>query len=393
MSGAIDKVYLHIGHGKTGSSFIHSSFALSKRRLSERGIQYPINPHAARRAEKGITTSGNVSCRPFKSLLPYTDMNASGALLLSSELMFRRSEKEGISHYVFDIIDEISRLNVGPKSSILLFIRDPLEHAVSLHNQVVRAGGQPISVEQTLRQYKTVDRVFHFLTMAKSRGTCVHVRNYSRYKDDLLSCVEDWLGVERGCLLPPSVKRVNRGLTLSELRLQNSLNEFLGQDESGLIGRPLSNDLPDIEPERVPIPRETLAWFIDHMAERIERVAPLVPEGERYRLPPLEEARELYGGGPEADLYRFSKEQIDVIAKAISSRIIQLKEQLIVERTRRWLSDSECAEACGDMDNAREYCKQALSELAEANIETREVPKLVIELTQRQKKLRQEFQC
>jgi len=128
MSGAIDKVYLHIGHGKTGTSYIQSSLALSRERLIEKGIQYPIDPRASRWAEIGHSSTGNVSRLPFERLLPHTDMHFNGSLLLSSEFLFRRSQMGRNSHCVFDIVDEIRRLDIDPKFSILLapiYMLDP----------------------------------------------------------------------------------------------------------------------------------------------------------------------------------------------------------------------------------------------------------------------------
>jgi transposase InsO family protein len=53
------KIILHIGHGKTGSSYIQSSLALTAGRLREAGIEYPeLRPFT--RAKQGRISSGNL---------------------------------------------------------------------------------------------------------------------------------------------------------------------------------------------------------------------------------------------------------------------------------------------------------------------------------------------
>ena len=47
-------LFLHVGHSKTGSSFLQASFANSIERLAECGIDYPGAPsEAAREALRG----------------------------------------------------------------------------------------------------------------------------------------------------------------------------------------------------------------------------------------------------------------------------------------------------------------------------------------------------
>ena len=50
-------LYLHIGHSKTGSSFLQASFANSIEAMAEHGIDYPGAPNAA--AEGWKISSGN----------------------------------------------------------------------------------------------------------------------------------------------------------------------------------------------------------------------------------------------------------------------------------------------------------------------------------------------
>src|SRR5262245_28751429 len=53
-------LYLHIGHGKTGTSYLQSSLALSIERLADRNIVYP-RMGSVERGAKGLISSGNGS--------------------------------------------------------------------------------------------------------------------------------------------------------------------------------------------------------------------------------------------------------------------------------------------------------------------------------------------
>ena len=52
-------LFLHIGQGKTGSSFLLAAFAASADALLEAGIRYPADAGGHERAVSGGITSGN----------------------------------------------------------------------------------------------------------------------------------------------------------------------------------------------------------------------------------------------------------------------------------------------------------------------------------------------
>ena len=62
------KLFLHIGHGKTGTSAIQSSLAIASDNLRSRGINYPIGSTLRDRASRLEITSGNWEPKPDISL-------------------------------------------------------------------------------------------------------------------------------------------------------------------------------------------------------------------------------------------------------------------------------------------------------------------------------------
>ncbi|MEQ9693980.1 hypothetical protein [Shimia sp. SDUM112013] len=52
------RLWVHIGHDKTGSSYLQSVFARNLDMLGAAGIAYPVRPDLRETAAKGQTTSG-----------------------------------------------------------------------------------------------------------------------------------------------------------------------------------------------------------------------------------------------------------------------------------------------------------------------------------------------
>ena len=80
-----NKIILHIGHPKTGSSYLQSCFALNRDKLLELGIDYPWHESFSS-AQRGNFTSGNG--KTFLDALP--NLKAKGdKALFSNEGLFR----------------------------------------------------------------------------------------------------------------------------------------------------------------------------------------------------------------------------------------------------------------------------------------------------------------
>ena len=87
------KLFLHIGHGKTGTSAIQSALAIASEELAKRGISYPIQPSLRDRASRLEITSGNWQPNPEISLsdqlLEIEKKNQNNSkIVLSSESLF-----------------------------------------------------------------------------------------------------------------------------------------------------------------------------------------------------------------------------------------------------------------------------------------------------------------
>jgi hypothetical protein len=91
------KLFLHIGHGKTGTSAIQSSLAIASDELSKKGISYPIQQSLREQASQLEITSGNWQPSPESSLtkqlleISKTNQRYSSIVLSSESLFWLRS--------------------------------------------------------------------------------------------------------------------------------------------------------------------------------------------------------------------------------------------------------------------------------------------------------------
>ncbi len=391
--GELQALYLHVGHGKTGSSFIQSSLSLSIDQLMRNKITYPISEKNKAKASKGYITSGNLGKNSINYILNLSSQIVKNSVLLSSEHLFLPRDNvipgsQAVNPFwAFDFIDEFRNLAPIETVSILLFIRDPLDHAASIYQQMIKRKGEANEFEEVLNNYSFPQRVFSFLQMAGDRGHKVHVKNYSRHEKKLLMCVEQWLGLEDETLVRPPIGRVNRSMTLSELQLQMSFNKRLGVVAASLVSDALCNHLPDIASDRPPVSKDALAKFIEKMQKYTDRVASMLPESEQYHLPDSDEISQYVSPNDKAQPLIFSREQIDIVAEAVAQRIKMLIREKNIETAKRLLAESQRAEANKKVENAQRLCQKALDVLTAEELTTRQDQELLEQLTKRRAKL------
>jgi hypothetical protein len=196
---------------------------------------------------------------------------------------------------------------------LLLFVRDPLEHAHSLHAEMVKAHGFSGSVEEWLELYNLHEAVELFLsTAADLPFTVLTAFNYSLAPQRLLQQSRSWLGMPASAVLEdPPAARVNRSLSRPELQALKVLNRLLGP-AAGAIGRRLVNDLPALPV--VPDVAEPAAQqaFLDRLAPAVGRINALLPAEQALRLRRLP-----HPAGPAEETIPLLPPQLEVIAEEL----------------------------------------------------------------------------
>ncbi len=316
-------LYLHIGHGKTGTSWIQSSLRLSIDAMAAHGIVYAKGDDAqisqANRISSGNAVNLLKSKENFETVLATNRLTRGNALLFSSEFLFPDFYESEAEKFIGEVA-----LSYGfNKIKILLFIRDPIKAIVSDWQQnIKRKGVYDIPLFKLHEYIKTgsggsndVEKILDRVEGCPSIE--LRLKNYSRCKNHLLRELASWLEVPVDTFRHPAVSRVNRSMTYPELVLQMELNRILG--ESGdLISDPLCEKLPDISPDSILPPLDVQEAMWEKIKPDVERVNTHLPLQHQYRCD-IEEPPPL----PEQLCYSY--EQISVIAEALGNEIKQLR--------------------------------------------------------------------
>lgn len=308
--------YLHIGHDKTGSSFIQSALALNEDTLKASGIHYPSVGNFSK-ARKGYISNGNWAAFDDPAAAVESAPPQCRATLFSSEGIFTRL---GTPKHFRTFVDTLDQLAIE-KVNVLLFIRDPIDHISSEYQQRIKRGGEhPSGIDEYSTTYKMPTRVRNILSIFDQEDIFdVTVKNYSRVRSDILSSFTEWLGLP-GQLTSTLDQVVNRSLSRDELYIQQRLNMTLGRSGE-LVADRLCNLLPQIEAS-VSVPsvaaqREMLTRLEEDIAAVNARVDP----AHAYALD-IVEADDSAGG----EALRLSEEQADVIIDGLAEEIARLRQ-------------------------------------------------------------------
>ncbi|MDR5654435.1 hypothetical protein RGD00_17625 [Xinfangfangia sp. LG-4] len=328
---SIQTVWLHVGHGKTGSSFIQSALAASVPVLDAVGLHYPIYRRIYDRARAGHVSSGNMApeAGALRNLLDRVPTPAGTTDILLSN--------EGLFHALFRkerLIDEVREAFPGAKIKMLLFIRDPMDHMISSYHQAVKRSGFLDSLDTYSENYSIPSAVVGFLDAAAAEGIELTVHNYSRHADALLPLVEKWLGLAPDALVRPPVERVNRSMTNAELELQRAFTRHLGKESSRFISDPLCDRLPDVDSETPGMSSEGLKRFLDRIGTLLSELNGKVPADEAYRIGTEADYADMLAVGREDSMNLFSNAQLEVLAEAIGAHIKALQDQLTMRSPR-----------------------------------------------------------
>lgn len=325
------KLLLHIGQPKTGSSYLQSALSLGTDILARHGISYPIAAEIAEKARAGRITSGNFWPREgaLEQVIEAGRRQGLPTLLISSESLFQL-----ISAPKSGFLEDLQAICPEAELHVLCYLRDPVDHAVSVYQQKVKRGGFSGTLSQALEQYSAPNATVRALSRLRAAGATTTVYNYSRHRAELLATFERWLGLPEGVTLPkPAVEQVNRSLTRAEIELQKAFNRHFGQRARQFVSDPLCDEIPDIPSETPALNQADLARFLDRMSEQVSDPAylELVPEAERPKIGSVETYANRFPAEDQDAPLSFTARQIGVFAEAMCKeleKVAALRRQL-----------------------------------------------------------------
>ncbi|WP_138473382.1 MULTISPECIES: hypothetical protein [Rhodobacterales] len=320
-----ETVFIHIGHGKTGSSYLQSALSLGSKQLAANGISYPLDDEMAERSNSGKITSGNYRPRPgaLDKVISAGSATKLPNLLISGEAIFQElaASREGF-------LEELIRQSSGAKIKALLFLRDIVPHAVSQYQQRVKRGGYTGTLSESLSDYAFPRHTIRAIQRLKQHGCECTVVNYTRHADSVVAVAEKWLGLNEGTLPTPPAERINRSLTTAELEFQRALNATLGRYAAKIVSNPLCEEIPNLSSEWPPVNPLSLSAFLDRM--KMELSDPdyisAVPEDERPAVLDFEECIRLFPEESVGTEYNFSSDQMLSISRAIGREVEKVEK-------------------------------------------------------------------
>ncbi|WP_108660945.1 hypothetical protein [Acuticoccus kandeliae] len=341
-------MYLHVGHAKTGSSFIQSVFARNIDALAAAGIHYPPLGDPEEIAQGRISSgNGKLLLDDIAALAPMPA--GCRGVLFSREQFFHELTEAPLRHNVA----AAARFYGCDRVEILLFIRDPIGSMISTYQQGVKRGGMTASLSEFAAGFNTPMAVFERLkSLLAEPAYTVTVRNYSRCKDRLADVAMAWLGLPDLPFVLPDNTQVNRSLTAGELAFQRALNRVLGTS-GGLVADPLCEELPQIPTPPLALTEAEQSAVLDRLAPSLAAANALIAPEHHYRADPVPPQ-------DDTDDLTLSRAQIDIIARSMGEEIQRLRQSNDGLRSVVSLLHARRHIASEDLDEAEAHLRRSV---------------------------------
>lgn len=256
------KLFLHIGHGKTGTSAIQSALAIASEDLAKRGINYPIQQSLRDRASRLEITSGNWE--------PTSEVSLTNQLLEIAKSNYKNSKiilsSESLFWLVPELIQNKSTWETHIDLHIILAVREIEEMLSSEYQQRVKRHGDAMPLEQFVRARHFVSshhakaaEVIELIAQSNITNTII---NYSEHKRDISQLIFKLIGAED--LYPTSQMAgaiINRSLSRKELEILITINALYFSRFpwiSARISDALIKNQPKLEAQQCKIAKQQL---------------------------------------------------------------------------------------------------------------------------------------
>lgn len=304
------KLILHIGHNKTGSSFIQSMLALNAEFFKDEFF-YPHHKNFEK-ASKGGNSNGN------GSLLFSNDVNLDQhkTTVFSTEYFFNELIDKNKND--FELI--CKKYDVY----VLLYSRNVLEYLFSAWVQSVKSAGYVNDFETYLslkikNKLQPYNKIIKWLDAADCYKFNLIFRNYSNHRTGLFKIfLKDifFNNLEKLNFKSPPSLIVNRSLSNIELEFQRVFNAF-DKKSGSYISHKLVESLPYISPAQ-PRYSDTIYDIV------LEKFTPLLVE-INSRVDPMEalligdRQKFVMTSNENSQAVGFTTEQIEILAESLTN--------------------------------------------------------------------------
>ena len=328
-------VVIHVGHGKTGTSYIQSALALNRDQLDNLGISYPYDA-SIDLAIKGDTTSGNGGLFQL-NYVPTPEEN--DQILFSSEILFHSLIDDGglsLKNYLSDKYHRVK---------IILYTRDILDMLVSTWGQLVKKMGATIGLNDYIQSRKDRhhEKVISWIKLSEKMGFELELRNYSKCRDYLLESFYSCLNLndsQTKDFLLQQHQIINRSLSNVELECLLVINKAM-PNVGHHISDKLITECRDCNGNNPRITKESLDVVKLHYEQIIDRVNEYLPSTAKLSIGNTDKYVE-----NDNTLFALNGAQVNVFASEIAK---SLSNKNSVELTSR-LKDQQKENS--DLSNA-----------------------------------------
>jgi hypothetical protein len=278
-------VYLHIGHGKTGTSGFQSLLARGQKKLRKNKILYPDHPSLSGARANSITT-GNLTVSAddnwlINKIIPTIEANPGyESYIFSSEFLFWHQAPlvQGCEQYRKDL-----------NFKVLLCIRNPLEMLSSTYQQLVKRDGYCDVFDRFLISLNfTEPHLVHaaqLVQLYESLNIDYVLLNYSHYGFGVTRRLAEIIGIDsllnKRILNTPNV---NRSLDVAELQLLLMVNSIMGREAGILLSDLLVNKLPDKPSNSLPISSDERAKLYENIKPSLDLLNARLPAQEQIAV-------------------------------------------------------------------------------------------------------------
>lgn len=324
-------LYLHIGYVKTGSTAIQASLANNLQYLNDHSYSLPADQSRMAQIKMGRTLPGNGDAlvNAMKSnnsvnkiyKLISSDIATqpkSRNIIYSSELLF------------FQLISEDNFLGLAEAAKrvgiadicILLFVRNPLEHALSWYSQCIKQGASSENINDFLVHYRFPIMANRLIANCNNTANVsLRVHNYSRCKSDIIDISWDFLKIRK----PSDFQTkdsvcdvlINRSLTLAEAELCRQLTAH-GCSPT-IVGNAFTYALPNIKPSYFKPSTASVKHLYKINQKPLVALNAYLNENEKLPISPCH--NEVLGEQTEIPTeaeYAFSSAQLGIIASEMA---------------------------------------------------------------------------
>lgn len=333
-------LYLHIGAGKTGTSFLQSQLALQNEKLSRSGIYYPTWDQLSQRVKTGKVTSGNI-----RYLMPWLLPNHPSVISQNkTDQDSRRNSREwfltsirqaegrdiifsgeALQHAKPSAIKQLVEL-AGEKNyhtQVIYYVRHALDHALSDYREHVQRGFRDGYERKELRSVEgwLTSRLVPFGSTIKNYSAVlpdkeINVRSYDAERKEL------WrrflMHVKRyklDAIESEDTNIINRSLTVLETQFLEASSDKLDQAKIFKLGMQFISSPPHkvrgVEPQGFVISDVTLKIF------------------ERHHKPMVNEINDRWEGSLETPLCVVPPDYVPTSATAHPLQLLDLSFHLL----------------------------------------------------------------